>query len=223
MNKIKILLFFSLFFFPTFFMNCKEPTAKFDKPFDTVAVNTVGQLTFDGWLYHDTIKLYKSLHLSDSLLRVSHNNKVSANLYQNKVKIYLMLGDIDNAIENMKKVASYYPENSVLSMGYQNMRAIASHNADEEKRILRKNLSICDSTLSKSYRLDVSYFKLQTLYLLHGKEKAAEYLHIVKKQHPNPLYPSSNSEWEEFCSDQEAQRKQIYEMSTTKDGGLFWR
>ena len=106
MNKIKILLFFSLFFFPTFFMNCKEPTAKSDKPFDTVAVNTVGQLTFDGWLYHDTIKLYKSLHLSDSLLRVSHNNKVSANLYQNKVKIYLMLGDIDNAIENMKKVAS---------------------------------------------------------------------------------------------------------------------
>lgn len=59
---------------------------------------------------------------------------------------------------------------------------------------MKVNLAICDLVLSKSYKFDHTYFKLQTFYYLYGKEKATEYLYVVRKRHPSLFYPLSRTE-----------------------------
>lgn len=183
-----------------------------------MALKQVGDLLCEGCFSRDTNKLRKSLQISDSLLRLGYSGQTASYLYHSRTTAYFSLGDIDKGLENMEKFVSYYPENSILRMSYRIVKAIASHDEGEEKRALKINLAICDSVLAKSYQFDYAYYKVQFLYYLYGKEKAYEYLRLVKKRHPSPFFPSSREEWIKFCKELDLERKHILEMPTTRNG-----
>lgn len=217
MNKYKFLLLF-LFFCLSFLLCCNGQTHKSDVPIDTVKFKAVGNLVFEGQLSRDTLKLRKALNLTDSLLKLGYTGHSASYLYHHRTTAYFSLGDIDKGLENMEKYVSYYPENSTLRMSYRIVKAIAFHDEGEEKRALKINLAICDSVLAKSYQFDYAYYKVQLLYYLYGKEKASEYLRLVKKRHPSPFFPSSREEWIKFCKELDIEWKHVSEMSTTRNG-----
>jgi|WetSurMetagenome_2_1015567.scaffolds.fasta_scaffold13250_2 tetratricopeptide (TPR) repeat protein len=163
--------------------------------------DSIGVLVQKGLLQKDSLILRNALKLSDSLLEIDTTKKARMMCYYNRRLIFVQLGDVDKAIENLEKYMLCLPENNPDRLNYMAVKYLNKQQKDSANFFWNKALAVCNSLLQKQYNSNIVMKKIEVLYLKSGEQEAKKYMLSELKLHSkDQILQYLKSNWTEFCT-----------------------
>ena len=179
--------------------------------------DSLGVIMQQGQLNNDTVLLKKALSYCDYLLETDKEHAHHFNYYRNKSVIYSLLGQKEEAWDNMEKTMLMLETDNIDRLKFNCVKYIRENNKDSIDYYFKRAFAICENKLSTDWNENDVLSKTELL-LYQGKlNEAKTYLEKEFKKKPdNMILKTAVETWEEWSLNTIAE---LNSDTTARSGG----